>query len=334
MEHIKFLTRCLQLANYARGSTSPNPMVGAVIVHKGIIIGEGYHKRAGHAHAEVAAIQEVRDTQLLKESILYCSLEPCSHYGKTPPCCELIANYNIPHVVIATHDPHEKVNGKGISYMRNMGIRVELIDKQSVYQKLNAEFLSNKIQSRPHFTLKWAETASGHIDGIRSEGGSALSISGPIAALKTHQLRSRVDGILISSKTASKDLPSLSTRHWHGYSPTPIILLSNSHPLNSDWLNSFSEKPIIIGLDAGGTTGIKADPKQPKQWLRPLLERNMYHILVEGGGTLLNFFIRQGLADEVHRYTSKVTLHAGIAAPEYNLLLSSNRLGEDYYERN
>lgn len=334
MNHIKFLTRCLQLANYGRGATAPNPMVGAVIVHKGKIIGEGYHKKAGEAHAEVLAIQSVREPHLLKESILYCSLEPCSHYGKTPPCCEFIANNDIPQVVIATNDPHDKVNGKGIQYMRGKGILVELIDEQSIYQKLNGVFVSNKIKLRPHFTLKWAETASGHMDKVRDARESALSISGPVAALKTHQLRSRVDGILISSKTANSDLPALSTRYWSGANPIPIILLSKAHPLDMKWLASLKVKPILIGENVKSEAGITADPKQPEQWLMHLLDRNMYHILVEGGASVLEFFIDNGLADEVHRYTSSMSVLDGVTGPRYKWFDSSNRLGEDRYDRN
>ena len=334
MNHIKFLTRCLQLANYGRGATAPNPMVGAVIVHEGIIIGEGYHKKAGQAHAEVLAIQDVREPHLLKESTLYCSLEPCAHHGKTPPCCELIAKNDIPHVVIATNDPHDKVDGKGIQYMKSKGIFVELIDEQRIYQKLNSAFLTNKIKCRPHFTLKWAETASGHMDKIRGASEPALSISGPVAAIKTHQLRSRVDGILISSKTAGRDLPALSTRYWSGPNPVPVILLSKEHPLDSNWLASLDVKPILIGENVRDEEGIVADPRQPEQWLRQLLEHNMHHILVEGGSSILHFFISNGLADEVHRYTSTWTILDGITAPKYNLLHSNTHLGEDRYDRN
>ena len=172
------------------------------------LLGEGYHKQAGQAHAEgIGHTYKLENLIYLKKVYFIVSLEPCAHHGRTPPCCELIAKNDIRHVVIAINDPHDKVNGK-IQYMKSKGIFVELIDEQRIYQKLNSTFLTNKIKFRPHFTLKWAETASGHMDKIRGKSEPALSISGPIAAIKTHQLRSRVDGILISSKTASRDLPS------------------------------------------------------------------------------------------------------------------------------
>ena len=172
------------------------------------------------------------------------------------------------------------------------------------------------------------------MDKIRGASEPALSISGPVAAIKTHQLRSRVDGILISSKTAGRDLPALSTRYWSGPNPVPVILLSKEHPLDSNWLASLDVKPILIGENVRDEDGIVVDPRQPEQWLRQLLEHNMHHILVEGGSSILQFFISNGLADEVHRYTSTWTLLDGITAPKYNLFHSSIHLGEDRYDRN
>ena len=186
------------------------------MVHNGVIIGEGYHRKAGEPHAEVMAIRSVENLDLLKQSILYCSLEPCAHYGKTPPCCELISSHGIPHVVIGTGDPHSKVDGKGVAHLRNHGIKVEFAPSPRVYRQLNEVFWTNMTKNRPHFTLKWAENASGHIDRNRTSEEQALSISGAIAALRTHQLRGSVDGILISSKTAHFDRPSLTTRNWTG----------------------------------------------------------------------------------------------------------------------
>jgi len=334
MDHSKFLTRCLQLANYGRGTTSPNPMVGAVVVHNGVIIGEGYHRKAGEPHAEVMAIRSVENLDLLKQSILYCFLEPCAHYGKTPPCCELISSHGIPHVVIGTGDPHSKVDGKGVAHLRNHGIKVEFAPSPQVYRQLNEVFWTNMTKNRPHFTLKWAENASGHIDRNRTSEEQALSISGAIAALRTHQLRGSVDGILISSKTAHFDRPSLTTRNWTGQSPTPIILLSQEFPLQREWLAGLEVQPIIIGNEIpNGFSGINCNPRNLDQWVSKLLDFGLNHILVEGGARILQSFIDADLADSIHKYISKDQLEEGVNAPEAPNLRTVAQLGNDRYER-
>ena len=334
MDHSKFLTRCLQLANYGRGTTSPNPMVGAVVVHNGVIIGEGYHRKAGEPHAEVMAIRSVENLDLLKQSILYCSLEPCAHYGKTPPCCELISSHGIPHVVIGTGDPHSKVDGKGVAHLRNHGIKVEFAPSPQVYRQLNEVFWTNMTKNRPHFTLKWAENASGHIDRNRTSEEQALSISGAIAALRTHQLRGSIDGILISSKTAHFDRPSLTTRNWTGQSPTPIILLSQDFPLQREWLAGLEVQPIIIGNKIpNGFSGINCNPRNLDQWVSKLLDFDLNHILVEGGARILQSFIDADLADSIHKYISKDQLEEGVNAPEAPNLRTVAQLGNDRYER-
>ena len=334
MDHSKFLTRCLQLANYGRGTTSPNPMVGAVVVHNGVIIGEGYHRKAGEPHAEVMAIRSVENRDLLKQSILYCSLEPCAHYGKTPPCCELISSHGIPHVVIGTGDPHSKVDGKGVAHLRSHGIKVEFAPSPQVYQQLNEVFWTNMTKNRPHFTLKWAENASGHVDGNRTAEEQPLSISGPLAALRTHQFRGSVDGILISSKTAYFDRPSLTTRNWTGQSPTPIILLSQEFPLQREWLAGLEVQPIIIGNEIpNGFSGINCNPRNLDQWVPKLLDFGLNHILVEGGARILQSFIDADLADSIHKYISKDQLEEGVNAPEAPNLRTVAQLGNDRYER-
>ena len=334
MDHSKFLTRCLQLANYGRGTTSPNPMVGAVVVHNGVIIGEGYHRKAGEPHAEVMAIRSVKNLDLLKQSILYCSLEPCAHYGKTPPCCELISSHGIPHVVIGTGDPHSKVDGKGVAHLRNHGIKVEFVPSPQVYRQMNEVFWTNMTKNRPHFTLKWAENASGHIDRNRTSEEQALSISGAIAALRTHQLRGSIDGILISSKTAHFDRPSLTTRNWTGQSPTPIILLSQEFPLQREWLAGLEVQPIIIGNEIpNGFSGINCNPRNLDQWVSKLLDFGLNHILVEGGARILQSFIDADLADSIHKYISKDQLEEGVNAPEAPNLRTVAQLGNDRYER-
>ena len=304
------------------------------MVHNGIIIGEGYHRKAGEPHAEVMAIRSVENLDLLKQSILYCSLEPCAHYGKTPPCCELISSHGIPHVVIGTGDPHSKVDGKGVAHLRNHGIKVEFAPSPQVYRQLNEVFWTNMTKNRPHFTLKWAENASGHIDGNRTSEEQALSVSGAIAALRTHQLRGSVDGILISSKTAHFDRPSLTTRNWTGQSPTPIILLSQEFPLQREWLAGLEVQPIIIGNEIpNGFSGINCNPRNLDQWVSKLLDFGHNHILVEGGARILQSFIDADLADSIHKYISKDQLEEGVNAPEAPNLRTVAQLGNDRYER-
>lgn len=304
------------------------------MVHEGVVIGEGYHRKAGEPHAEVMAIASVENHDLLKKSILYCSLEPCAHYGKTPPCCELISSHGIPHVVIGTGDPHSKVDGKGVAHLRNHGIKVEFAPSPQVYQQLNEVFWTNMTKNRPHFTLKWAENATGFIDRNRIAEEKALNISGPLAALRTHQLRGTVDGILISSKTACFDRPSLTTRKWSAPSPTPIILLSQDYPLQPEWLASLAVQPIIIGeILPKGYSGINCNPRNLDQWVPKLLDFGLNHILIEGGARVLQSFIDSDLADSIHRYISKDQLEEGVKAPETSRLTTIAQLGNDRYER-
>jgi diaminohydroxyphosphoribosylaminopyrimidine deaminase/5-amino-6-(5-phosphoribosylamino)uracil reductase len=309
-------------------------MVGAVVVYNGVIIGEGYHRKAGEPHAEVMAIRNVEDKSLLKQSTLYCTLEPCAHYGKTPPCCELISSHSIPHVVIGTGDPHDKVDGKGVAHLRDHGIKVEFAPSSSSFQKLNEVFWTNMTKQRPHFTLKWAENASGHIDKIRDSKEIPLSVSGPLASLRTHQLRASVDGILISSKTASFDRPSLTTRKWFGHNPTPIILVSRNYSIDLNWLKSLKVKPIIIGaVVPKGYSGISCDPRDLHEWAPKLLDFGLNHILVEGGAKVLQSFIDSDYADSIHKYVSKDLLEEGVNAPNSPASLSIVELGNDRYER-
>jgi diaminohydroxyphosphoribosylaminopyrimidine deaminase/5-amino-6-(5-phosphoribosylamino)uracil reductase len=337
MEDDKFLTRCLQLANYARGRTYPNPMVGAVVVYEGKIIGEGYHHRAGEPHAEVMAIRSVKNPELLPFSTLYCSLEPCAHFGKTPPCSLLIIQKKIPRVVIGCVDPNTAVNGKGVEMMREAGIDVKLGAMQGPMEKLNAVFFTNQTKERPFFTLKWAQSIDGYMDRERNHDHQPAKISGPIAAINTHRLRSVCDGILISAKTALLDSPSLTTRNWHGTNPRPIVLIGRDFVPEKNWLEQLKTEPILVGYTSnfeGSYTCIPCHWSEGTEWMNSLLKLGIHHVLVEGGGQTLQWFIDKGFGDEIQRYTANSTLTRGINAPQ----LSTNpktalQLGEDRYER-
>lgn len=221
---IKYMERALELAARGAGYTSPNPMVGAVIVHDGRIIGEGYHRHCGEGHAEVNAVASVKERNLLKEATMYVTLEPCSHYGKTPPCAKLIIDNKIPRVVVGAVDPFEKVAGRGIRMLQEAGVEVVhglLADK---CKELNIKFFTAHTLKRPYITLKWACSSDGFMDHVRDEENRAARFSNAITGMLTHRERSLHDAILTSSSTINADNPRLNVRAWHGRNPRPVIL--------------------------------------------------------------------------------------------------------------
>ena len=220
-----YMMRCLQLAAMAEGQTSPNPMVGAVIVYDGKIIGEGYHHRAGEPHAEPNAIASVRDEALLKEATMYVSLEPCSHWGKTPPCADLIVRKGLKRVVIATLDPNPKVAGRGVKILQDAGIEVTVGVMEKEARWLNRRFMTVQEKRRPYVILKWAETADGIIDVCRKEKGSGpIKISNSVTKTLNHQVRVEEDAIMVATKTALLDDPHLTVTKWTGKNPVRVLL--------------------------------------------------------------------------------------------------------------
>ena len=210
-EDEKYMRRCIELAANGRCTTAPNPMVGAVVVHKGRIIGEGYHVHCGEGHAEVNAIRSVRETELLRESTIYVSLEPCSHYGKTPPCADLIISKGIPRVVVGCMDPFPLVAGRGIRKLREAGIEVTVGILEEECKALNARFITFNLQHRPYVTLKWAESADGFLD-VNRTGGHPVVLSTPLTAMFVHKQRAEHQAILVGTRTALLDNPSLTDR--------------------------------------------------------------------------------------------------------------------------
>ena len=220
-----YMMRCLQLAAMAEGQTSPNPMVGAVIVHDGKIIGEGYHHRAGEPHAEPNAIASVKDESLLREATMYVSLEPCSHWGKTPPCADLIVRKGLKRVVIATLDPNPKVAGRGVKILQDAGIEVTVGVMEKEARWLNRRFMTVQEKRRPYVILKWAETADGIIDVCRKEKGSGpIKISNSVTKTLNHQVRVEEDAIMVATKTALLDDPHLTVTKWTGKNPVRVLL--------------------------------------------------------------------------------------------------------------
>ena len=324
-----YMQRCLQLARCGSGSTSPNPMVGAVIVCEGRIIGEGYHVRAGEPHAEVNAVNSVKecDVPLLERSTIYVSLEPCSHYGKTPPCCDLIIARHIARVVIATTDFNAQVNGGGIARMREAGIEVLVGLLEADSRRLNGAFFAFHQKKRPFVTLKWAQSADGFIDRHRN-GGKALSISNGVSRVAVHKLRSMHDAILVGTRTALLDDPSLDVRHWAGRAPLRMVI--DREGVLPPGLRLFDGSlPTVVftsvcrnGLSGKNIEQIQLDFSNGiiPQILAFMHSRKLNSLLVEGGAELLRSFMDAGLWDIIRvEVNPALSVNEGVAAPAFPL---------------
>lgn len=320
-----YMQRCLQLARCGAGSTSPNPMVGAVIVCDGRIIGEGYHIRAGEPHAEVNAVNSVAeaDRHLLSRSTMYVSLEPCSHYGKTPPCCDMIIARGIARVVIGTADPNPQVDGAGIERMRSAGIDVTVGVLEEECLRLNRAFFTSQIYKRPYVTLKWAQSSDGFIDLLR-EGGQAVKISSPVSQVAVHRLRAQNVAILVGRHTALLDDPSLNIRHWAGRSPLRLVIDKNG-TLPADLKIFDGTLPTVVYTACEKEDKVGKNIEQVVlDFNEPLLPQILVHLngrrvdslLVEGGATLLQSFINASLWDEARvEINPALELCCGVVAP-------------------
>lgn len=327
-----YMQRCLQLAANGRISCSPNPMVGALLVHQNTIIGEGWHHRAGEAHAEPKAIRAVKNQELLKESTLYVNLEPCSHFGKTPPCTDLIIEKKIPRVVIACQDPFPDVCGQGIAKLNAAGIKVEVGLEAEAARYLNKSFFCFHKKKRPYITLKWAQTADGYSDFIRQtgDGQKALQISSAYSQLLVHKLRAESDAILVGSRTALLDNPQLTLRHWPGRHPLRVVL-DRKNSLQKDLLLLSDKLPcLIFSLNYSKTVGNKEwlalsrhrISNELEEMLAVLYSRNIHSLLVEGGSTLQKAFLDAGLWDEIQVETWHTSIgrgHKALHIPEDQL---------------
>ena len=319
------MRRALELARHGIGNTSPNPMVGAVIVSPdGVIIGEGYHRRCGEAHAEVNAVDSVSDKALLRDSTMYVTLEPCSHYGKTPPCAEMIVRCGIPRVVIATVDPNEKVAGRGIEILRQAGVEVEvgLLGEES--RRLNSRFITAFSNHRPFVTLKWAQSADGYMDITRNPGEHAAMISTPLSRLAVHRLRALHDAIMVGSGTVLADDPLLDTRLWGGRSPLPVVMDRRGRVGHE--YRIMGRNPIIVREEAS-----------IPDMLRKLYDQGITSLLVEGGAMLLSSFIEGGDWDVArietgrHKFGEKGSVKApDIDMPPLTTFTIDNNLIEIY----
>lgn len=333
------MRRALELAALGRGHVSPNPMVGCVIEYQGRIIGEGWHQRYGEAHAERNAILSVRpeDAHLLPESTAYVTLEPCSHYGKQPPCADLLIEKNIGHVVCCNDDPNPLVGGQGFARLRAAGIPVETGVLAAQGRELNARFFTffdgtadgNK---RPYIILKWAESADGFIAGT---GGQPVRISGELAHRLVHRWRGEEDAIMVGTNTARIDNPRLNTRLWPGKNPTRIVIDRNLSLLPDLHLFDGSQPTIVYHQVTGRLLPelpdvIHSFAQSLNHSLQDLHQRMIQSVLVEGGTALLQSFIVAGLWDEMRVFRSQRMLGEGIAAPRVRgTVVSRQRVGAD-----
>lgn len=333
-----YMQRCLELAEMGKGAVAPNPMVGSVIVCDGKVIGEGHHQAYGGPHAEVHAIQSVKEPELLLRSTLYVNLEPCAHYGKTPPCSDLIVRTGIPEVVIGCVDSNSLVAGKGIEKMEKAGIKVRTGVLESQCRLLNRRFYTFHEQERPYIILKWAQSKDGFIDRKRSFPVTepAAKISGKESDVLVHQWRSEEQAILVGTNTALMDDPSLTVRWVKGKNPLRMSIdRSNTFPDSLKLFNQEADTLIFTSAEherRNRTEFVKIDFSQTviPQILKVAQERKILSILVEGGSETLRRFLETGLWDEARIICSSDLLEDGVKAPEMDLRKAGElKVGKD-----
>jgi diaminohydroxyphosphoribosylaminopyrimidine deaminase/5-amino-6-(5-phosphoribosylamino)uracil reductase len=339
----EMMQRAILIARQGRGMVAPNPMVGCVIVHDGKIIGEGYHKRFGEAHAEVNAIASVKDRSLLSRASLYVTLEPCAHFGKTPPCADLIIQTGIPRVFIGAQDPFEAVNGRGASKLRAAGIEVVEHVEEEACREMNRRFFCFQEQKRPYVVLKWAQTSDGFMDIDRENGQKGVYwISGPETKLLVHHRRAEEAAVMVGRNTVINDNPLLTVREVQGKNPVRVVLSSDA---------DFPFKPALFGNDAPtlvvnqvkqaveGTCRFIpcADVHDVREVLSILHHEQLLSVLVEGGAKVLNSFLSAGLWDEAMVITGPASWGSGLKAPPpQGILAHELRSGDDvirFYRR-
>ncbi len=327
--HETYMQRCLELAKNGLGSTYPNPLVGSVIVYNNQIIGEGWHQKAGTPHAEVHAIYSVKDKSLLKKATIYVNLEPCSHFGKTPPCADLIAKHQIPNVVIGTLDPYVEVAGKGMAKLMANGSKVIVGVLEQECWELNKRFFTFHTKKRPYIILKWAQTQDGFIAPLTKDSQAPVWISNSYAQQLTHKWRSEEQAILVGTQTIIDDNPSLTTRTWSGKNPIRVVIdREGSLDLNLNIFNNaaptfiFIDKNFENSVQNGNFIKIDFSKNILPQILDHLSELGIQSLIVEGGRQTLQSFIDEGYWDEARIFTSESVLNSGIKAPKISGLVS------------
>ena len=318
-----YMQRCLDLALLGQGSVSPNPMVGCVIVKDDKIVGEGYHQKFGGPHAEVMAIAAVKEQHLLEGATVYVSLEPCVHFGKTPPCSNLLIEKKIAHVVIACKDPNPKVAGKGIERLQKAGIVVEVGMLNTAAQQLNKRFFCLHQKQRPHVVLKWAQTKDGFLDRLRTDDQKGINwISSEESRSLVHHWRSQEMSILVGKHTALNDNPSLTVRDVSGKNPIRILIDSQLQVQNDISLFSTDAPTLIFNR-------LKNEKKENIEWIKipetstkyildELYQRGIHSVMVEGGSRTLQYFIIDNVWDEAYVLVGDLYFGEGVKAPVLN----------------
>ena len=336
------MQRCIDLALMGKGKVAPNPMVGCVIVKNNLIIGESYHTHFGAAHAELSAFELVTDKTLLESSTVYVSLEPCAHFGKTPPCVDLFIKYKVKKVVIGCRDSNPLVSGKGIEKLKNAGIEVVEGVLEEDCKRLNKRFFTFHEKNRPFVILKWAQTADGYLDKLREKGEVGMNlISAPETKALVHKWRSEEQSILVGRNTIINDNPSLTVREYKGENPIRIVIDSQLQ-ISSD-VNIYSEEAPTIVFNR-----LKNEVKENIEWIKisetstsnilaELYKRNIISVFVEGGSRTLQYFIIDNVWDEARVIVSDINFGDGIKAPVISKVPYDNfKFGKDmiyYYKR-
>jgi len=324
--HEKYIKRCIELAKNGLGETYPNPMVGSVIVLNDVIIGEGWHRKAGEPHAEVNAINSVEDTSLLKKATIYVSLEPCSHFGKTPPCANLIVASGIKNVVIGIIDANSKVSGRGVEYLEknDCNVLVGVLEKEC--EELNKRFFTFHTKKRPFVILKWAETNDGFIDKLRDKTSENLPnwISNQYSQQRVHKMRAEEQAILVGTTTALNDDPTLNVRSWNGNNPVRIVLdRALKIPNNYNLLDGNVQTIVLTEKSPSESLQknilfeeIDFSNKLLKQICEVLYKHEIQSVLIEGGAQTLQSFMDENLWDEAFVFVGDVIFGEGLKAPK------------------
>jgi len=323
--HEDYIARCIELAKNGFGTTYPNPMVGSVIVYNGEIIGEGWHQKAGEPHAEVNAIRSVKDPSLLDKATIYVSLEPCSHFGKTPPCCDLIIKNKIPNVVIGTVDSNIKVAGNGIKRLQEAGANVIVGILEKECYELNQSFFTFHEKKRPYIILKWAETQDGFIAPLQKEEQKPVWITNINSRQLVHKWRTEEQAILVGTQTVIDDNPKLNARDWEGNNPIRVVIDQNhripktAHVFDNQTKTIvFSNKKSTPSLENTIMEVIDFQQNIVQQIVDKLFQHQIQSVIIEGGAQTLQTFIDANLWDEARVFIGNCTFEKGVKAPIMN----------------
>jgi len=329
----KYIKRCIELAKNGLGTTYPNPLVGCVIVFENKIIGEGWHKKSGEAHAEVIAIESIQNKELLSSSTLYVSLEPCSHFGKTPPCADLILKYKIPNVVIGTIDPNSKVAGKGIQKLKDSGVNVTVGVLEKDCNELNKRFFTFHRKNRPYIILKWAESSDGFISPKNKNEQKPVWISNEYSRQLVHKWRSEEQAILVGTQTIIDDNPSLTVRDWVGKNPIRVVIdKENAIDSSSNVFDNQAKTIVFTNKEVNSISEtiqyikVDFDQNSTQAIVNELYENNIQSVIIEGGRKTIQSFIDANLWDEARVFIGEINLNEGTKAPVLNKSIFSKSL--------